>query len=289
MNGKAVGLEAIYNLQDARINAFSAVAGQERFGTTYGSKRTNSRVVRRDGLPRTGATAFALDATRQASCSSTSTRKCNGARFPKSNNGSGATPAAANSPARTSSFRISPSIGAVTRLRAISVSLTLMAASACVMRARSVGAAKRWRVELIEADDFLPGECLGAAELVFEVGQLGAGYPERSTLELELCAQMSVVDFEERVSDAYMLARADEDLLDNAGDVRADSDVFRASLDEPDAGCLLASPRSRSKTLSARSFLIRERSAWKLRSSMRSSDGNRHLLDMLTSAFFRNK
>ena len=35
-------------------------------------------------------------------------------------------------------------------------------------------------IELIEADNFLPGECLGAAKLVFEVGQLSGGDGERS-------------------------------------------------------------------------------------------------------------
>jgi len=51
------------------------------------------------------------------------------------------------------------------------------------------------------------------------------------------------------------------------------------------------SPRSRSKTLSALSFFIRERWAWRSRFSMRSSTqmGIRTFLGMLTSAFFRNK
>jgi hypothetical protein len=85
------------------------------------------------------------DSTRQASCSSTSTRRCRGTRQPRSRSGSDVAPAAANSPARTLSFRISPSIGAATRLRAISVSLALAAASAWATRARSVRAPKRRR------------------------------------------------------------------------------------------------------------------------------------------------
>ena len=46
---------------------------------------------------------------------------------------------------------------------------------------------------------------------------------------------MAVVDFEERVPGDHALAGIDEDPVDDAGDVRADGDVFRASLDESDA------------------------------------------------------
>lgn len=91
-------------------------------------------------------------------------------------------------------------------------------------------------VELIKADDFLPGECLGAAELVFEIGQLGGGDGERGALKLELRAQVAVVDFEERIPGHHALAGTDENSLDDAGDVRADGNVFGAGLDESDSG-----------------------------------------------------
>src|SRR5260370_818535 len=51
---------------------------RDRLGTTNGSKRTNESGVFSSALPRTRPTAAASPCTRQPSCSSTSTRTCNG-------------------------------------------------------------------------------------------------------------------------------------------------------------------------------------------------------------------
>jgi hypothetical protein len=64
---------------------------------------------------------------RQASCSSTSAAQVHRLDAAKEQQ-AGRMPAAANSPARTLSFRIQLSTGAVTRLRTISVSLILIPA-----------------------------------------------------------------------------------------------------------------------------------------------------------------
>jgi hypothetical protein len=56
---------------------------------------------------------------------------------------------------------------------------------------------------------------------------------------------MPVVDFEERVSVLHVLARTDENLVDDASDVRPDGDIFRAGVDESNSGDALGKWRLR--------------------------------------------
>ena len=101
VNGEAIGLEAIYDLQDARIHAFRAGAGEGALRHDVGLETDELECRLLGRIAAHCSTAFARGSTRQASCSSTSTRRCSGTRPPRSSSGSGVMPAAANSPART--------------------------------------------------------------------------------------------------------------------------------------------------------------------------------------------
>src|SRR5215831_9755404 len=126
-----------------RVSTRSVLSPVSDFlGTTNGSKRTKVSGVFRLALPRTLAEALASGSTRQASCSSTSTRTCNLSTLPSKISGVGKAPVGANSPRCTLTCSTCPSTGARTVRRSRSVSVDFNWAQACASCASAFCAAK---------------------------------------------------------------------------------------------------------------------------------------------------
>ena len=199
MDGESVGLEAIYDLQDARVDAFGAAAGQGalRHNVGFEADKLERRLLGRiaahccDGFrARFDAPGVLLvHVHAQVQRHQTAEEQ----QWLGRNAGCGEFAGAHVEFQDLAIYRRGNAAAGDFGFTCFDGRIGLRdARPECPGREAAA-------VELIEADDFLPGECLGAAKLVFEVGQLGVGDGERSALELELRAQMAVVDFEERV------------------------------------------------------------------------------------------
>ena len=196
MDGEAIGLEAIYDLQDARIHAFRAAAGEGALRHDVGleadelERRLLGRIAAhccdgvRAGLNAPGLLLVHVHAQVQRHQTAEEEQRLG------RNAGCGEFARAHVEFQDLAIYRRGDAAAGDFGLTRFDGRIGLRDA-----RPECPGG-EAAAVELIEADDFLPGEGLGAAKLVFEVGQFGVGDSERSALELELRAQMAVVDFE---------------------------------------------------------------------------------------------